>query len=144
MDYKRIDNEIYIRVDKDEEVIETLLKVCEKEEIKTAHFKGIGGCDKIDIQTYIPEKEEFISHIKTGTIEMLTLDGNISPEDDGSLFVHAHSSFSYLENNEIKMIGGHLKQAFIKYTAEIILTPAKSTISRMTDPKTGIRVWELN
>ena len=144
MDYKINGNEVYIRIDKDEEIIENILNICKKENIKTAHFKGIGGCDKIDIQTYIPEKEDFISHIKTGIFELLSLDGNISPEDDESLAIHAHASFSYLEDNEIKMIGGHLKSAQVRYTAEIILTPAQNDIERMTDSKTGIRVWKLN
>lgn len=143
MDYKKIGDEIYIRIDKDEEILESLLKICNLENIKTGYFQGIGCCEKIDIQTYIPQKEEFLSHVKTGIFEMLSFDGNISSENDGSLFLHAHASFSYLENGEIKMIGGHIKEAVVRYTAEIILTPAKETISRMRDPKTGIRVWKL-
>jgi hypothetical protein len=143
MDYRAIGNEIYIRIDKDEDILESILAICKKENIQTANFRGIGCCRKIDIQTYIPQKEEFISHIKTGIFEMLSLDGNISPENDGSLFLHAHSTFSYLENGEIKMIGGHLKEAIVEYTAEIILNPAQETIARMIDPKTNISVWDL-
>jgi len=143
MDYRKIGEEIYIRVDRDEEIVECIQNVCKKENIKTAHFKGIGGCDKIVVQTYIEKINDFESHEKNGIFELLSLDGNISPEDDGSLYIHSHASFSYLENDEIKMIGGHLKQAFVRYTAEIILTPAKENISRMKDLKAGIRVWDL-
>jgi hypothetical protein len=143
MDYRIIGNEIYIRIDKDEEILESILNICKKENIKTANFRGIGCCNTIDIQTYIPQQQEFLSHIKTGIFEMLSIDGNISPENDGNLFLHAHSTFSYLENNEIKIIGGHLKSAVVEYTAEIILNPAKENISRMIDPKTGIQIWNL-
>lgn len=142
MDYKKIGKEIYIRIDKDEEIIENILNICKKEKIKTAHFKGIGCCEKINIQTYVPQKKDFISHIKTGTLEMISCDGNITSEDK-DLVLHAHASFSYLENEDIKMIGGHLKEAFVEYTAEIVLTPTEETITGMTDLKTGIRVWNL-
>jgi hypothetical protein len=144
MDYKLIGNEYYIRIDKGEDIISSILKVCHTEKVATAHFRGIGCCGKIDIQTYIPDKKEFVSHIKNGIFELLSIDGNISP-DNGDLFLHSHASFSYLDkDNEIKMIGGHLKEGIVEYTAEIILTPAKENISRMIDEKTGISVWKLN
>jgi hypothetical protein len=73
---------------------------------------------------------------------MLSIDGNII-SDEGNLFLHAHAVFSYVDNGEIKTIGGHLKEGVIKYTAEIVLTPAEEKISRMVDPKTGIYVWNL-
>jgi hypothetical protein len=143
MDYRKIGNEFYIRIDKDDEILSKILEVCKKENVRTAHFRGIGGCDKINIQTFIPAKNDFISHEKEGVFEMISLDGNISPDND-EIFLHAHAVFSYLENDEIKMIGGHLKEAFVKYTAEIILTPAVENISRMIDDKTGISVWKLH
>jgi hypothetical protein len=144
MDYRIIGDEIYIRIDKDEEILENILTICKRENIKTAHFRGIGCCNTIDIQTYIPQREEFISHIKTGIFEMLSVDGNISPENDRSLFLHSHAAFSYLDDGDIKMIGGHLKKAVVEYTAEIVLNPAKENISRMIDSKTGISVWNLD
>jgi hypothetical protein len=143
MDYKKIANEYYIRIDKGDEILENILKICKAENIKTAHFRGIGGCDRINIQTFIQSKNDFISHEKEGVFEMVSLDGNISPDNE-DIFLHAHAVFSYLENGEIKMIGGHLKEAFVKYTAEIILTPAVENVSRMIDDKTGISVWKLH
>jgi hypothetical protein len=142
MDYRKIGEEYYLRVDKDEEIVSSILKTCQNEKIRTAHFRGIGGCDIIDIQTFIPEQNDFISHRKTGVFELISIDGNVSPDKD-DIFIHSHAIFSYLENDEIKIIGGHLKEAYVKYTAEIILTPAKEDISRMIDPKTGISVWKL-
>jgi hypothetical protein len=142
MDYRLIGNEYYIRIDKDEEILSSILNICKRENIKTAHFRGIGCCNTINIQTYIPQKEEFLSHIRTGIFELISIDGNISPEEE-ELFIHAHASFSYLEDNEIKIIGGHLKTAIVEYTAEIVLTPAEENISRMVDSKTGITVWKL-
>lgn len=41
------------------------------------------------------------------------------------------------------MSAGHLKEAEISYTGEIIITPAGGTISRKFDPEVGIEVWQL-
>ncbi len=37
---------IYLRIDKDESVIETIKKVCRTEHIKAGYFQGIGACDE--------------------------------------------------------------------------------------------------
>lgn len=43
MDYRRMNDICYIRVDKGEEIIGKLLEVCKTEKIKSATFTGIGG-----------------------------------------------------------------------------------------------------
>lgn len=143
MDYKKIGNEVYIRIDKGEELVSSILAICKRENINTAHFSGIGGCGKVVLQTYVPSLRNFTSHLKTGSLEMLSLDGNISPNNLNDIVLHAHATFSYIENDEVKIIGGHLKEAQILYTAEIILTPAKENISRMYDKNAQIDVWDL-
>ncbi|MBS6396834.1 MAG: DUF296 domain-containing protein [Clostridiales bacterium] len=59
---------LYIRIDKGENVVETILSVCEKEEIQGGHFQGIGACDTVTVSTYIAEKQEFVDHTCSGMI----------------------------------------------------------------------------
>jgi predicted DNA-binding protein with PD1-like motif len=44
MEYRKIGDNYYIRMDRGDEIISTLLAVCEKESIPSAVFSGIGGC----------------------------------------------------------------------------------------------------
>lgn len=141
MDYKRIGNEYYLRLDKKEEVMSSIIEFCKKEDIKTAHFQGIGACDKVICQTLNLKTHEFASHEKTGMLEMLSLIGNIALDDNKNLSIHAHASFSYVENDEVKLFGGHLKEAFICYTGEIIISPAAETITRSIE--TGMNIWKF-
>lgn len=46
-------------VDKGEEIIEEILEVCKREDIKLAFFMGIGGCSRAELQTFIPEWASF-------------------------------------------------------------------------------------
>ncbi len=144
MDYKRIDNTVYLRIDKDEEVVSSILKVCKQEKILTAWMQGIGACGSVTVSTYLPESDTFTDHTASGMIEMISLTGNISREKDGEPFLHCHGVFSYLDGNgEPVVLAGHLSEAVINYTGEILITAAKMVIGRMTDPKTGVDVWDL-
>ncbi len=44
MEYRKIDDNYYIRMDRGDEIISNLLEICEKESIPSAVFSGIGGC----------------------------------------------------------------------------------------------------
>lgn len=142
MDYRKIETDYYLRLDKGEEVMTSLETFCKKENIKTAYFKGIGACDKVICQTLNLETQEFSSHEKTGMLEMLSLLGNIALDDNGELSLHAHATFSYVENGEVKLFGGHLKDAYICYTGEIIVTPSKESVTRSI--KTGMNIWKFS
>ena len=73
---------------------------------------------------------------------MLSLLGNIALDDNNNLSLHAHATFSYVENEEVKLFGGHLKQAHICYTGEMIITPSKDTVLRSM--KTGMNLWSFD
>ncbi len=145
MDYKRINDRVYIRIDKNEEILRCVMAVCENEHYLSATFHGIGACGKVCISTYLPNTDDFLDHWKEGMLELISLDGNVSHDDDGHLHEHSHAIFSFLdENNCVSCFGGHLKSALVSYTAEIVLEPLSGEgIGRMTDPYTGISVWKL-
>ncbi len=144
MDYKKIGGTIYARFDKDDEVISGILNICKKEGILSAIFSGIGGCGEVTVSTYIPEKNDFIPHNKTGLLEMISINGNISADENNEIFEHTHAMFSHLENGEVKFLGGHLTKAVVSYTAEIEIRPAQEGVIRRTqDELTGITVWKL-
>ena len=43
MEYRKIGDNYYIRMDRGDEIICNLLEICEKESIPSAVFSGIGG-----------------------------------------------------------------------------------------------------
>ena len=51
MDYRKFGECYYIRMDRDDEIISTILEICKKENIRSATFSGIGGCKDAKIQT---------------------------------------------------------------------------------------------
>lgn len=146
MDYKKTDGKLYLRIDKDEEILSTVKALCNKENIPSAIFRGIGACGNVCIATYIPATASFLDHQKTGMLELVSLDGNISHDEDGQIYEHAHAMFSYLnKEGGVSFFGGHLKRAIVSYTAEFVIEPLSGDgLGRTTDPYTGITVWKLH
>lgn len=145
MEYKKEKNTLYIRLDKNESLTESIKQICKKENVQAGYFQGIGACDYAVLGTYIPEKNDFTEYRVSGMLEMVYLMGNITTDQNNEPFLHSHASFSYLDKNgNVVLTGGHLLEARISYTGEIILIQSEEKIGRMIDPKTGIEVWELS
>jgi hypothetical protein len=144
MDYRRMNDICYVRIDKGEEIIAELLQVCRKEDIESAVFTGIGGCSRAELQIFIPEKGTFETEIIEGMLELINVTGNIIM-DNGELFHHTHAVFSYKVGTEHKMAAGHMKAITVLYTAEIELRPViGGSIKRKHDPETGTGFWSFD
>lgn len=146
MDYRKFGENIYVRLNRGDEIVSCILKVCQKEKILSATYSGIGCCSNAVIASYIPEKNDFMEHRENGVLELVSLNGNISADEKDKLYHHTHAQFSY-HNPELRLesIGGHLLSSTVLYTAEIEIRPVMDgVIRRKTDETTGITVWKLN
>ena len=164
MEYRKIGDNYYIRMDRGDEIISNLLSICEKESIPSAVFSGIGGCQSAELQVFIPERlrvgerssgmtGSFETEQLEGMLELVSLNGNVVRDDDGKLFHHTHALFSFKKDGQHglratllpsggRMAGGHLKATTVLYTAEIELRPTiGGAIGRKFDPETGTGFW---
>ena len=143
MKYKKMNDTIYLRIDKDEFVIETIKIVCKMKHIQGGYFQGIGACDEATLATWIEQKKDFSYHTLHGMLEMVSLMGNISI-DAGDVCIHSHALFAYIDSNgNSRVSAGHLEDAKISYTGEITVGIAKNKIGKVFDEKSGIDVWDL-
>lgn len=145
MEYRKIGETYYIRMDRGDEVIGSILEVCRKESIPSAIFSGIGGCGNATLQVFIPETGGFESEDIAGMLELVALNGNVVSADDGQLYPHAHALFSFKKDGRHGVAGGHLKATTVRYTAEIELRPTiGGSIRRKFDPETGTGFWRFD
>lgn len=144
MDYQESGSELYLRIAKGEPILATIQQVCQRVGILGGHFQGIGACDQATLATYLAAEKQFTEHQLTGMLELVSLSGNISQDTANHPYLHAHAIFSYRDDDgETVTTGGHLKEARVGYTAEIVITRAPFPILRQTDPAVGIDVWRL-
>ena len=143
MDYRNYSGKYYVRLDKGDEVVASLPALCRKEEIALAQVQGIGGCGEVTVGVFDTETKTYREETVTGTLEMISLDGNITEYEDKP-FLHAHATFAYHRDGEAKLLSGHLLKAVISLTGEIVLTPADGKIGRKYLDDLGIRVWDFS
>ena len=157
MEYKKIGETYYIRMDRGDEIIGNILEICLKEAIPSAVFSGIGGCSNAELQVFIPESGSFETEKIEGMLELVSINGNVVSGDDGQLYHHTHALFSFKGGNrdvdnivgghqdgQHGMAGGHLKSTTVLYTAEIELRPTVGgSIGRKFDPETGTGFWNF-
>ena len=88
MEYRKIGDNYYIRMDRGDEIISNLLEICDKESIPSAVFSGIGGCQSAELQVFIPATGSFETEQLEGMLELVSINGNVVRDDDGQLFHH--------------------------------------------------------
>ena len=144
MTEEKIGETYYVRMDRDDEVIEKILEVCHKESISSAVFSGIGGCKNAELQVFIPDTGCFETEKIEGMLELVSINGNVVSGDDGQLYHHTHAFFTFKRDGQHGMAGGHLKSTTVFYTTEIELRPTVGgTIGRKFDPETGTGFWDF-
>lgn len=144
MEYRKFNQTYYVRMDRDDEIVSSLLEVCKKEGIASAIFSGIGGCKEAEIQTFDPEAGTFETRTLTGMLELVSLNGDIVSDEAGELYHHTHALFSFCQDGAHGTAGGHIKSVTVLYTAEIELRPViGGTIRRKPDPETGTGFWSF-
>lgn len=143
MEYRNYNGIIYLRLDKGDEVLSSITDVCQKEGIRSCIFSGIGGCDYAKLGTFRPEQGTYANYEKSGMLELVSLNGDVKESDHGPL-IHAHACLSYEENDEIKLIGGHLLALRVLVTAEIEIRPVVGgVIKTKAGQIPGTKVWDF-
>lgn len=142
MEYRNIGDVIYIRGDRGDELVSTILEVCKREHIASATFSGIGGCSSAEIQTFDPVTSTFSTTRLEGMLELVSYMGNVISDEAGGLHHHTHALFSFVKDGRHEALGGHLKATTVLYTAEIELRPVQGgAIGYRRDPETGTGFW---
>ena len=104
MEYRKIGETYYIRMDRGDEIVSTLKNICRQEGILSATYSGIGGCSDVEMQVFIPERGEFETEKVEGPLELVSLMGNVVSDDSNQLFHHTHALFTWPDNGEHKSI----------------------------------------
>ena len=142
MEYRRFDRDYYIRLDKGDEIITSLLALCEREGITAGSVSGIGGCGYAAVGVFDLAKKEYVRREERTLLELVSLNGNITTFE-GKPYAHVHTLFAYQKGGELGTLAGHLLEAVIELTGELVLTPAEGVIGRRYDEALGIRTWDF-
>ena len=130
----------YVMVfDQGDEVIATLRTFARTEGLEASHVTAIGAFSEVTLGYFDRERRAYARIPIREQVEVLTLAGDIAIGDDGPS-VHAHVVVGKRDGTAH---GGHLMEARVWPTLEVVLADAPERLRRRMDPRVGLPLIDL-
>lgn len=139
MKYKRFGSRMVLRIDRGEEVLTQLHRAAEQEGIRLAAVSGLGAVGDFTVGVFHTAERQYHARRFQGNFEIVSLVGTITTKD-GEFYAHLHMSAGDMEG---RVLGGHLNEAVISATCELVLEIMDGTVERRFDPETGLNLMEF-
>lgn len=139
MDYRRFGNQIVVRIDKGEEILDKIKEIALSENIKLATVTALGATNNFTVGVYKTDEKKYYSNEFSGNFEIVSLTGTISTMN-GEFYTHIHMSAGN-ENGEV--FGGHLNKAIVSATCEMIIGVIDGEVDRYCDEEIGLNLFKL-
>jgi uncharacterized protein len=117
-----------------QEVMQGLLAFAKKQRLVAGHLTGIGAISEAVIGYFDPEKKAYLRNTEKGQAEVLSLTGNLALYENEPFF-HIHVALGLRDGSAR---GGHLFEAIVRPTVELVLTAYPKPVRRKIDPETGL------
>jgi len=140
MKYRVFGDTVAVRLNRGEEILSSLEKVCAEADVAAGVVSGIGAADQAVVGLYEVASRSYHKNILQGEMEITCLAGNVSKKD-GKVYLHLHIS---LAGQDGRVLGGHLNEARISGAGEIFIRRLPGEIGRIPDPDTGLNIlaWD--
>ena len=125
--------------EKGDEVASGLLDFAKAQDLGAASFTAIGALSDVTLGYFQRDKNEYKKIPFREQVEVLSLIGDIATKD-GTPKVHAHA---VLGRSDASTIGGHLVEAHVWPTLELVLTESRVHLRKQTDEETGLALIQI-
>lgn len=139
MQYKKFYYKYVIRLDPGEEIVSSLQKFCKRERIKLGSITGVGAVNRATIGLFNPKSKKYHAQELNGNFELAPLSGNISSMR-GEPYLHLHAN---LGDEKHHSFSGHLSEAIVSATCEIIVDTIEGELERRADSTIGLNLIEF-
>jgi predicted DNA-binding protein with PD1-like motif len=117
-----------------QEVMKGLMGFAREHKLTAGYVTGIGALSNAVIGYFDPEKKTYLRLREEGQHELLSLTGNLALYDNAP-FYHIHVALGLRDG---RTRGGHLFEATVRPTVELVLTTYAKTVRRQIDPESGL------
>jgi hypothetical protein len=133
MEYRKIDNVWVIVLKKGERIIEKLREFVKEKKIKSGYFNAIGAVSSVELAHYNLKERKYTTRLINSPLEIVSLIGNVTEAKS----IHAHIA---LGTDEMELYGGHLKEAVVAATCEIIFYEFSEMVNRKYNKEIGLNL----
>lgn len=139
MEYIKSGNTYAVRLNKGEEIIESIIKLCNDEDIKAGTVSALGASDYAELGVFRTGEKKYYSNLFTGDMEISNLTGNISRQN-GKPYIHCHITLGKPDGSAV---AGHLSKCVISATCEMFVTVLQMDIDRRFDDEVGLNLMKF-
>ena len=118
-----------------DEVVSGLTDFAGENGLDAASFTAIGAFGTATLGYFDLEKKEYRRIPVHEQVEVLSLLGNVATNEDGQPTVHAHA---VLGTSDGSTRSGHLLEARVRPTLEVVLVESPEHLQRREDSETGL------
>ena len=140
MEYRRFGDTLVIRMDRGEEVVETLTAICDREGVALAEVTALGAADRAEMAIYDVPGRRFFRKTFEGPMEIGSLIGSVTRKD-GKPYLHLHGVVC---DSELNAHGGHIASLRISATCEMIVRVIHGEVGRRMDEGVGLNVYQFD
>ena len=137
MEYRRFNNMIVARIDRGEEILTQIKELALKENIKLAHVSALGATNDFTVGVYKVDEKKYYKNHFVGDFEIVSLTGTINTMNH-EFYTHIHMSAG---NDSGEVFGGHLNEAVVSATCEMVITIIDGEVERFLDDETGLNLF---
>ena len=141
------DRTLAVVFDPGDEPVSGLTEVARRAGLDAAHFTAIGAFERATVGWFDLEARDYRRNRIDEQVEVVSLVGDITKAGlDGSdkadePKVHAHV---VLARSDGRALGGHLLEASVRPTLEVLITETPAELRRRHDPATGLALIDLD
>ncbi len=139
MNSRTVGSRHFLVLKRGEEICEQINSYVRERNIRAGSISAIGAADIVTLRYYDVKKKEYFSKTFEGEFEITALLGNVSVMN-GKPWAHLHITIG---DTEYKAYAGHLHNARVGVTCEVIIDATETEITRVKDDETGLNVWDL-
>ena len=139
MEYRRFGDTLIVRIDPGEEIVEQVLSVAKREDIKLASVEALGAVNDFTVGVFNTVTKEYHANRFQGFYEIVSLTGTLSVKD-GETYLHLHMSCG---DEQGRVFGGHLNAATVSATCEMVIRVIDGRVERAMDPAVGLNLFRF-
>lgn len=126
-------------LDPGDEVMSVLQRFAEEHSLTASRVTAIGAFERAVVGFFEVERQDY-HRIRVDTqVEVLSLAGDVAL-DEGKPKLHLHT---VLGRRDGSTVGGHLLEATVRPTLEVVLVESPGYLRRVCDPRFGLALIDL-
>ena len=140
MEYRKFSQGYVLRLDPGEEIVASLTRLVEQEQVQLGSVTAIGAANDVTIGIFSTQEKQYHARRYQGDYEISALVGNVTRKE-GEPYLHLHITIGNPVTGEVH--AGHLTSATISATLELFRQVWDGQVGREFSNQVGLNLFRF-